>query len=127
MKPGGTLGQRWHPQSDVRGLRVHAWRTSGYLGERPRDIDMGMFDTIRFHGDDALACPAGHGLHDLQTKDLDCAMAEYVVPGSRASKPDPRRNSRDGGGRIAERGLEVLDDSDRLARLHFSRLESRGR
>ncbi len=170
---------------------------------------MGMYDTILFHGDDALRCPAGHALHDLQTKDLECAMAEYVVHRARLYRPgrtsdetvqlaedgklilsaqrtaDPvaltaevtayafcdhcrpvlflRDDTSPWGDYVQERrpwcewrlvfvagalerrdairvetrevlaeqlrkeGLEVLDDSDRLARLHFNRLEDRHR
>ncbi len=39
---------------------------------------MGMYDTVLFYGDDALRCPAGHPLRDLQTKDLECELATYV-------------------------------------------------
>jgi len=170
---------------------------------------MGMYDTIRFYGDDALLCPAGHALHDLQTKDLECAMAEYVVHRARLYRAGTRSNEtaqlREGGRlilstqrtadpvalttevtaytfcdhcrpvlylrddqspwgdyvqerrpwcewrlvfvagalerrdavrvdtrevvaeQLRKEGLEVLDDNDRLARLHFNRLESRGR
>jgi hypothetical protein len=169
---------------------------------------MGMYDTIRFHGDHGPHCPAGHALHDLQTKDLDCAMAEYVVHRARLYRAGARSNEtaqlREGGRLILVReraadpvalttevgaytfcdhcppvlylrddkspwgdyvqerrpwcewrlvfvagalerrdavrvetremvaeqlqreGLEVLDDNDRLARLHANRLKSRG-
>ena len=40
---------------------------------------MGMFDTIRFFGAPSLTCPAGHDVDELQTKDLECVMATYVV------------------------------------------------
>ena len=170
---------------------------------------MGMYDTILFYGDDALLCPAGHALHDLQTKDLECTMAQYVVhrarlyrAGTRSDETvqlgedgklilsaqrtadpvaltaevtaytfcdscrpvlflrdrqslwgdyvDERRpwcewrlvfvagalERRDAvrvetrevvGQELRKEGLEVLDDEDRLARLHFNRLERRDR
>ena len=170
---------------------------------------MGMFDTIRFYGDDALLCAAGHPLRSLQTKDLECTMANYVVhqahlyrPGTRSDETvqlgkdsrlllstqqtaDPvaltaevtaytfcdrcrpvlflRDHQSLWGDYVDERrpwcewrlvfvagalerretvrvetremladqlrkeGLEVLDDTDRLARLHFKRRESRDR
>jgi hypothetical protein len=170
---------------------------------------MGMYDMIEFSGDDALRCPDGHPLRDLQTKDLECELATYVVHGARLYRVGPTSEEttqaradgrlilstqriadplalnaevtaytfcdhcrpvlylRDGqsvwGDYVQERrpwcewrfifvagalerretvrvetraivaeqlrkeGLEVLDDNDRLARLHFNRLESRDR
>ncbi|MBI4517156.1 MAG: hypothetical protein HY699_15225 [Deltaproteobacteria bacterium] len=170
---------------------------------------MGMYDTIRFHGDDAPWCAAGHVLRSLQTKDLECTMAEYVVHRARLYRPAERDDEtvhlaegdklvlsarriadpvaltaevtayafcdqcqpvlylRDreslwgdyvderrpwcewrfvfvGGAlercdavrveprvlvaeQLRKEGLEVLDDSDRLARLHFERIASRVR
>jgi hypothetical protein len=174
-----------------------------------QEIDMGIYDTIRFYGDDAPLCPAGHALHDFQTKDLECAMAEYAVHRARlyraGARSDETAQLGDGGQlilstqRIADpvalttevraytccdhcrpvlylrddtspwndyvqerhpwcewrlvfvagalehrdvvrvetrevvaeklrkQGLEVLDDNDRLARLHFNRRASRDR
>jgi hypothetical protein len=64
---------------------------------------MGMFDTIRFHGDAAPRCPAGHRLADLQTKDLDCTLDVYSVLEGRLYRPGRER---------AE--SVVLDDRGRL-------------
>lgn len=52
---------------------------------------MGMYDTIRLYGDGAPKCAAGHRLHDLQTKDLDCAMNEYSVFAGRLYRPATER------------------------------------
>lgn len=40
---------------------------------------MGMFDTIKFHPMDAPLCHAGHQMLSLQTKDLECKLATYLV------------------------------------------------
>jgi hypothetical protein len=40
---------------------------------------MGMYDTIRFFELPAPACPAGHELRELQTKDLENTLAQYLV------------------------------------------------
>jgi hypothetical protein len=44
-----------------------------------KEIDMGMYDTVRFYGDGAPVCAAGHPLCELQTKDLECALGRYAV------------------------------------------------
>lgn len=48
---------------------------------------MGMYDTVRFHGDAAPRCAAGHVLGDLQTKDLDCVLNVYSVFAARLYRP----------------------------------------
>ena len=48
---------------------------------------MGMYDTIRFYGDAAPRCAAGHRVADLQTKDLDCALEVYSIYGDRLYRP----------------------------------------
>ena len=48
---------------------------------------MGMYDTIRFHGEAAQRCAAGHPVEDLQTKDLECALTVYSVLGDRLYRP----------------------------------------
>ena len=170
---------------------------------------MGMYDTMRFYGDGAPACAAGHALRELQTKDLECVLALYAVhqeqlyragttSGETALPRDDGRlrlvreqiaepvaltaevtaythcddcrpvlylrdtNSTWGdyvherhpwcewrlvfvagaldrrevvrvetremvAHQLRQEGLEVLDDNDRLARLHFGRLQSRTR
>jgi hypothetical protein len=52
---------------------------------------MGMYDTIRLHGDAAPRCPAGHRLADLQTKDLDSALDVYSVFEGRLYRPGRER------------------------------------
>jgi hypothetical protein len=44
---------------------------------------MGMFDTILLLPDAVAHCPEGHPLVELQTKDLDAAMDQYLVTGGR--------------------------------------------
>jgi hypothetical protein len=46
-----------------------------------------MYDTIRFYGDAAPRCAAGHRVADLQTKDLDCALEVYSIYGHRLYRP----------------------------------------
>lgn len=53
---------------------------------------MGIYDTIRLLGDAAPLCAAGHRVADLQTKDLDCAMAVYSLHGERLYRPSKERN-----------------------------------
>jgi len=48
---------------------------------------MGMYDTIRFHGDGAPRCAAGHRVTALQTKDLECSLEVYAVYGDRLYRP----------------------------------------
>jgi hypothetical protein len=64
---------------------------------------MGLYDTIRFHGDEAPRCAAGHPLSDLQTKDLDCVMNEYSVFAGRLYRPATERAQ-----------SAVVDDQGRL-------------
>jgi len=52
---------------------------------------MGMYDTIRFHGDVAPRCAAGHQVAELQTKDLDCALEVYSIYGDRLYRPGKDR------------------------------------
>ena len=52
---------------------------------------MGMYDTIRFHGDVAPRCAAGHRVADLQTKELECALEVYSVYGDRLYRPGKDR------------------------------------
>ena len=40
---------------------------------------MGLYDSITFYADGAPACAAGHRLASLQSKDLECEMADYAV------------------------------------------------
>lgn len=64
---------------------------------------MGLYDTIRIHGEAAPRCAAGHQVGGLQTKDLDCAMVTYSLHGERLYRPGK------------ERGESVeLDDRGRL-------------
>ena len=64
---------------------------------------MGMYDTIRFLGDAAPRCAAGHSVADLQTKDLECALEVYSVYGDQLYGPGK------------DRGESVqLDESGRL-------------
>ena len=170
---------------------------------------MGMYDTMRFYGDGAPVCAAGHPLRELQTKDWECVLALYAVLRERLyrggttsgetvhPRDDGRlsllreqiaepvaltgevtaythcdncrpvlylRDTNSAWGdyvherhpwyewwlvfvagalerreavrvetremvahQLRQEGLEVLDDNDRLARLHFGRLESRTR
>lgn len=39
---------------------------------------MGLFDDVTVD-DSRVVCAAGHRLHDLQTKDLECSMLQYRV------------------------------------------------
>lgn len=39
---------------------------------------MGMFDRIQ-HADPRICCTKGHMLGELQTKDLDCELTNYVI------------------------------------------------
>ncbi len=39
---------------------------------------MGMFDRIQ-HADPRIGCTKGHMLGELQTKDLDCDLADYNI------------------------------------------------
>ena len=52
---------------------------------------MGMYDTIRFHGDAAPRCAARHRVADLQTKDLECALEVYSIYGDRLYRPGKDR------------------------------------
>lgn len=52
---------------------------------------MGMYDTIRFYGNAAPRCAAGHRITDLQTKDLDCALEVYSIYGDRLYRPGKDR------------------------------------
>jgi hypothetical protein len=72
---------------------------------------MGMFDTIRFHGDVAPRCPAGHRLADLQTKDLECTLEVYSVLEGRLYRPAKERSESVA---IDDRGRLILTES-RLA------------
>ena len=65
---------------------------------------MGMYDTICFSSDDALRCPEGHPLRDLQTKDLECELATYVVHGATSvpRRPDIRGDHASARGRQAD-------------------------
>ena len=40
---------------------------------------MGLYDTITFYADGVPACAAGHRIASLQSKDLECEMADYAV------------------------------------------------
>jgi hypothetical protein len=40
---------------------------------------MGLYDTITFYADGVPTCAAGHQIASLQSKDLECEMADYAV------------------------------------------------
>ena len=51
---------------------------------------MGMFDTIVVIDDEpAIACPHGHRIRDLQTKDFDARMATYLLVGGELKEARP--------------------------------------
>jgi hypothetical protein len=52
---------------------------------------MGLFDTILLLDRvDACACPHGHGVRALQTKDLDPSMSTYLVQHGQLVRASPR-------------------------------------
>lgn len=69
---------------------------------------MGMYDTIRFHGDAAQRCAAGHRVADLQTKDLECALEVYSIYGDRLYRPGKDRTE---SAHLDERGRLVLTET----------------
>lgn len=69
---------------------------------------MGMYDTIRIHGEAAPRCSAGHRVGDLQTKDLDCAMAVYSLHDQRLYRP---AKERDESAAIDDRGRLILTEA----------------
>lgn len=66
---------------------------------------MGMYDTIRLCGAGAPRCDAGHPLHELQTKDLDCSMSEYSVFDGQLYRPAAERTE---SSRLDDQGRLVL-------------------
>lgn len=69
---------------------------------------MGMYDTIRLHGDGAPRCVAGHPIADLQTKDLDCALDVYSVFDGQLYRPGRDRVE---AVRVDDRGRLVLTET----------------
>ena len=67
-----------------------------------------MYDTIRFHGDVAPRCAAGHQVADLQTKDLDCALEVYSIYGARLYRPGKDRTE---SAQLDESGRLVLTET----------------
>lgn len=78
---------------------------------------MGMYDTIRFHGDDAPRCVADHPLVELQTKDLDCALDVYSVFASRLYRPGKERAE---SVRLDDQGRLILTETRAAERASLS-------